>query len=409
MRLIFLNRFFWPDRSATSQMLSDIAFALARDGAALGRDIVVITSRLDFEDPENRLPPSETRDGVRIVRVWTSRFGRYNLLGRAIDYLTFYLSAALALWRAARRGDIVVAKTDPPMLSVLATPIARLRGATPVNWLQDIYPEIGHALGVKLGPLEAPLRALRNWSLKTAKANVVLGERMAERVAGLTRGKATTVTIPNWADGKLVHPVQRETNTLRRAWALETNFVVAYSGNLGRAHDRATMLDAIAILEAAGGDSIRWLFIGGGKQLRELKAETETRQLRSVLFQAYQPREVLAESLSAADVHLVTLRPDLEGLIVPSKIYGILAAGRPAIFIGDKDGEIGRLLDRADCGVTVAEGDAKALAATILAWSQAPQTVADMGQKARALFTSTYDLPFAVQRWKALMLDVARR
>jgi glycosyltransferase involved in cell wall biosynthesis len=143
--------------------------------------------------------------------------------------------------------------------------------------------------------------------------------------------------------------------------------------------------------------------------LRELKAETEARQLRSVLFQAYQPREVLAESLSAADVHLVTLRPDLEGLIVPSKIYGILAAGRPAIFIGDKDGEIGRLLDRADCGVTVAEGDAKALAATILAWSQAPQRAADMGQKARALFTSSYDLPFAVQRWKALMLDVARR
>jgi colanic acid biosynthesis glycosyl transferase WcaI len=409
VRLIFLNRFFWPDRSATSQMLSDIAFALAADSAALGRDVVVITSRLDFEDPENRLAPAETHDGVRIVRVWTSRFGRYNLLGRAVDYVTFYLSAALALWRTARRGDIVVAKTDPPMLSVLATPIARLRGARPVNWLQDIYPEIAHALGVRLGPLEAPLRWLRNWSLKTAAANVVLGAVMDERVAALTRGKATTVTIPNWADGTHVHPVARDANTLRRAWALETHFVVAYSGNLGRAHDRATMLDAIAILEAAGDATIRWLFIGGGKQLRELKAETEARQLRSVLFQSYQPREVLAESLSAADVHLVTLRPDLEGLIVPSKIYGILAAGRPAIFIGAKDGEIGRLLDRAGCGVTVAEGDAKSLAATVLAWSQSPAVVDDMGNKAHALFASTYDLPFAVARWKALIADVARR
>lgn len=390
-------------------MLSDIAFALASDGAAPVRDIVVITSRLDFEDPENLLPPSDTHDGVRILRVWTSRFGRYNLLGRAIDYLTFYLSAAVALWRTARRGDIVVAKTDPPMLSVLTTPIARLRGARPVNWLQDIYPEIAHALGVKIGPLQAPLRALRNWSLKTAKVNVVLGERMAERVAALTRGRASTITIPNWADGRHVHPVAPDANTLRRAWALENRFVVAYSGNLGRAHDRSTMLDAIAILEAAGGDTIRWLFIGGGKQLRELKAEAEARQLRSVLFQSYQPREVLAQSLSAADVHLVTLRPDLEGLIVPSKIYGILAAGRPAIFIGDRDGEIGRLLDRAGCGVTVAEGDAKALAATISDWCQSPQRVADMGRKAHALFTSTYDLPFAVARWRNLVAQVAGR
>ena len=261
-------------------------------------------------------------------------------------------------------------------------------------------------LGVKLGPLLIPLRALRNWSISTAAANVVLGERMRERVADLTRARAVAVEIPNWADGRLVHPVASADNTLRRAWGLQNAFVVAYSGNLGRAHDRATMLDAIARVEAAGIADIRWLFIGGGKELSELKADAETRRLASVLFRPYQPREILGESLSVADVHLVTLRPALEGLIVPSKIYGILAAGRPAIFIGDGDGEIARLLARGRCGTVVAEGDAEGLARQIIALSQDPATAAAMGDRARALFDATYDLPFAVRRWEDLIAAI---
>ncbi len=143
MALIFLNRYFYPDHSATSQLLSDLAFALASEG----QTVTIITSRLSYDDPGLSLPPQETIRGVHINRIWTTRFGRTNLVGRAIDYLTFYGAAAWRLGRLARSGDVIIAKTDPPMLSVIAAPIARWRGAKLVNWLQDLFPEVAEAVG----------------------------------------------------------------------------------------------------------------------------------------------------------------------------------------------------------------------------------------------------------------------
>ena len=132
-------------------------------------------------------PSAESIDGVRVIRVWTSRFGRANLIGRAVDYLTFYLSAGVAVMLAARRGDIVIAKTDPPMLSVIAHPMCRLRGALLVNWLQDLFPEVAEAVGggggSRLSRFCIAVSTLRNRSLKGAAMNVAIGEGMAERCA----------------------------------------------------------------------------------------------------------------------------------------------------------------------------------------------------------------------------------
>ena len=136
MRVIFVNRFFHPDHSATSQLLSDLAFALAEAGLAVS----VIASRQLYDDAARRLPARETVAGVCVRRVPSSRVGRRHLVGRALDYLSFYVSAAWCLWRCVRPGDVVIAKTDPPMLSALAVPIARRNGAHAVNWLQDIFP-----------------------------------------------------------------------------------------------------------------------------------------------------------------------------------------------------------------------------------------------------------------------------
>jgi colanic acid biosynthesis glycosyl transferase WcaI len=415
MPLIFLNRFFHPDHSATSQMLSDLAFALAQRGESVS----VITSRQRYDAPEVRLPARETVGGVDVHRVWTSRFGRRKLLGRAVDYLTFYAAAAWALWRLAGAGDIIIAKTDPPMLSVLAAPLARLRGAQLVNWLQDIFPEVAEAVGVGGGPVSRAayrlMRALRTRSLHRASLNVALGGRMAERLAAFGVAAHRQRIIPNWADGALVGPLEPAANALRREWGLENAFVVGYSGNLGRAHEFATLLDAIERLERAqtAADSrqlpkVVWLFIGGGALTDAFHAEVRRRGLASVAFRPYQPRDRLGESLSAADVHLVSLRPELEGLIVPSKIYGILAAGRPALFIGDDDGEIARLLARHGCGLTVAAGDGAALARSVLKLALNPALSRRMGLRARRAFEAEFDKDAAIARWTRLLAELSR-
>jgi hypothetical protein len=136
--IIFVNRFFFPDHSATSQLLSDLCFFLAGKGF----QVHVVTSRQLYEDPEAELDTEEEVNGVKVHRVWTSRFGRTNLLLRAVDYLTFYLSAGYQLLLLVSRGNVIVAKTDPPLISVVAWLVARLKGAALINWLQDLYPEV---------------------------------------------------------------------------------------------------------------------------------------------------------------------------------------------------------------------------------------------------------------------------
>ncbi len=144
-RLIFVNRFFFPDHSATSQILSDLAFDLS----SAGRDVHVIASRQIYDDPKASLPKHETISGVQVHRVASTRFGRAALAGRAVDYVSFYRSVQRVLGEIARRGDVIVVKTDPPLTSVVAMGAARRGGARLVNWLQDLYPEIA-AIGQAL-------------------------------------------------------------------------------------------------------------------------------------------------------------------------------------------------------------------------------------------------------------------
>ena len=415
VQLIFLNRFFYPDQSATSQMLTDLAFGLARRGW----QVVVITSRQRYDAPLEPLLARESVAGVRIVRIWTSSFGRANLFGRLLDYLTFYLSASVNLWRRSRRHDVVIAKTDPPMLSIIAAPICRLRGARLVNWLQDIFPETAQSLGVGGALARFPytlLRTLRNRSLRAATANVVLGERMSDHLLALGVPHPKIQVIANWADGVVVVPIAHSDNRLRSAWGLGGAFVVAYSGNLGRAHEIETLLQAMIEVEqmarAANSPSanlaqkVRWLFIGSGAQFGSLQDLVARHALRSVRFEPYQNREDLALSLSAGDVHLVSLLPQLEGLIVPSKFYGICAAGRPTLFIGAQDGEIALLIGQYGCGRRVEPGAGARLAATVMELAGKRDLCELMGRRARAAFDADFDRTRAITRWDALLRGV---
>jgi glycosyltransferase involved in cell wall biosynthesis len=239
---------------------------------------------------------------------------------------------------------------------------------------------------------------------------------MAEhlKVEGIAREKIRI--IPNWSDGTLIVPSAAAQNELRRSWALNDRFVVGYAGNLGRAHDIATIIDAMTLLHEQAINSfeddvarrINFVFVGGGAQLARLEREALQRRLTNVQFHPYQPRERLAETLGVADVHLVSLNPKLEGLIVPSKFYGIAAAGRPTLFIGAADGEIARLIDETGCGFTVAPGDGKALVDRILQLAGDPELCASLGSRARAAFDERWDKRFAVEQWGEVLNAAVR-
>jgi len=371
-RILFVNRFFHPDHSATSQMLSDLSFHLA----ARGWQVEVVTSRQRYDDAAATLPPREKVNGVAVRRVWSTRFGRGFLPGRAVDYATFYSSAFFALLHRAGRDTTIVALTDPPLISVVAAVAAMLRRATLVNWTQDLFPEVAEALGMRALKV---LRRVRDWSLHRAKANVALGDLMAAR---LPNG----AVIHNWADASL-HPVDLP----------HARFVVGYSGNLGRAHDARTMLAAMRALR--DDDGIEFVITGGGAQLNELRAG----QLPNLRFAGYAPRERLSESLSSADAHLVTLLPSLEGLIVPSKFYGILAVARPVLFVGARDGELARIIRAHGCGYVIEPGDGEELSRRIRELAGDRDRARAIGLRGRRLYEEKFAPDIAFAAWERVL------
>jgi glycosyltransferase involved in cell wall biosynthesis len=399
-RIIFVNRYFPPDHSATSQLLGDLAFHLVESG----REVSVVTSRQRYDEPHASLPAWEILAGVHVHRVAATRFGRSQSFGRGFDYLSFWASVGRAVRAVSRPGDILVAKTDPPLLCVAAMRAARQQGLHLVNWLQDLYPEVGARLGVPLlgGPLGAGLTRLRDETLHAAVANVAVSDHMAQTVRGRGVIADRVHVIPNWCDDEAVQPLASHDNPLRRAWGLEDRFVVGYSGNLGRAHEFETILAAAERLRHD--HRIVFLFIGGGGRIEDLRHRIAERGLeRQFKFVPYQDREVLKYSLTLPDLHWLSLLPELEGLIFPSKLYGIAAAGRPFIAVTAGDGEIADLTRQYECGIVVEPADAAGLAELLTRLSKDAGPLAAMGSRARRMLDKNFTRRCAFQRWRAVL------
>jgi len=402
-RLVFVNRYFFPDQSATSRMLTDLAFRLAERGVS----VAVVTSRQLYENPRAALPPYEVANGVTVYRVSTAVQGRARLVGRALDYLSFHVAAARALLKLLRRGDVVVAKTDPPLISIVVSHAARWRGAVLVNWLQDLFPEVASVLTPNLIPkrIERQLAAARDRSLRRAAMNVVLGEGMRDRVLSAGVDAARVQIVPNWSDTMSVIPQPTAASATRRRLALDGRFVIGYSGNLGRAHEFETLIGAARLLRTDA--RFAFLITGGGAKAEAVRNSVQSLGLDSFFFQSYQPAELLSDSLAAADAHFVSLLPALEGLIVPSKLYGILAAGRPVVFVGDPASDLAKLVREQRCGVAVAVGDSEALAAELRALRDHPGRLESMGTRARELALARFTKEHAVADWLALLDIIA--
>jgi len=398
-KIVFVNRYFHPDESATSQLLSELAFELA----AVGFDVHVVCSRQLYANAAAALAAHEIVCGVAVHRLGGTRFGRRHWVGRALDYLSFYGFCAVALGRILERGDVAVAKTDPPLISVLVAAIARRRRALLVNWLQDVFPEVASELGANPlpGALDRVLCRWRDASLRSARVNVVLGHRMREYLE--SRGVATERirVIENWAVGQASEPTRADDSRLRRRLGLQAKFIVGYSGNLGRAHEYRIFFEAALAL--AADPKVEFLFVGGGTHREALEHLVRGRDLPNVRFLPYQSLDELPDSLAAANAHLVSLRPALEGLIVPSKFYGILAAGRPVVFVGDVDGELGRVIRESGCGVVIPSGATGELVAAIERLRDDPRLCESMGRAARVLLGARFDAAHARARWITLL------
>jgi glycosyltransferase involved in cell wall biosynthesis len=328
--------------------------------------------------------------GVEIVRAVGTTFNRRRFAGRALNYLTYFASACAAALRV-RQVEVAVGFSDPPIIGFAALAAARRSGGRFVLVCQDLFPEVTVLLEDFHSRLVDRVLFWLNRSLmRRADRIVVVGEAMKARVLatrGIDPGKITV--IHNWCDRTQIVAAAR-TNAVSQQLALEHGFVVMHSGNMGFAQDLDTLLDAAALLR--DDTDVMVAIVGTGPRRAALEARVMNERLTNVRLLPYQPEERLSETLASADVHVVSMKRGLEGCLVPSKLYGVLAAGRAYVAAVGSSTEVAAIANATRSGIVVPPGDAPALAAAIRRLRRDPTLTQQLARAALAA-AGSYDRP----------------
>ena len=404
MHICFFNRSYWPDQAATGQLLTELAEDLV---ARHGCDVTVVAGRALHArgDYGRGIAPvvRERRNGVTILRANGSRFRPRRFAGRAANYLTYFTSATLAGLHVSK-PDVVVSLTDPPIVGLAALWTARRTGARFVYVCEDIFPEVAALLeDFHNETVNRTLDRINRRLLREADAVVALGDRMRRRlVEEKGADPARVEVIHNWADCEAILPCPKD-NAFAREHGLVDRFVVMHSGNIGLSQNLDTVIEAAGRLRAI--EPILVVIVGDGAKREALEARARELALGNVRFFPYQPKALLHESFAAADAFIVSLKAGIEGYIVPSKLYGILAAGRPFIAAVDPSCEAAAIARDYGCGLLAEPGNPASLAAAIQTMYEDPATTRTMAQRARTAALQ-FDRRAAVQAYYDLFARV---
>lgn len=401
MRVLMLNQVFHPDVAATAQHAHDLGKHLV----AHGHEVTVIASRSLYGEKGATLPRRETVDGIEVYRVGRSFFGKASIAARALDFGYFYLAATLRAL-SLRRHDVAITFTTPPFIALVGWLLRLVRGTRWVYWVMDLYPDVPIVLGL-MRERSLPARffeRLNRFCLRRADRSVVLGRCMRQRVLGKGVPERCLELIGVWSDAEELAPPPRNENPYRREWDLGDRFVVMYSGNFGISHDVETMLGAAERLKDDG--RIRFAFVGGGKKKAVVERFVAERGLGNCVTAPYQPRDRLGASLSCADLHLASLLEGAEGVMVPCKLFGIMAAGRPCAFVGHESSEVARVLSEHDAGFVVRQGDVDRLVEIIDDLAANREKAQRLGENARRALGAAYDRSRACEAWRVLLEEV---
>ena len=384
MRILLLNQFFWPDSAATSQLLTDLARGLAERG----HEVHAICA-----EPGYALQDETNRPQAQIHRIPSVRFVR-GPLGRVASYASFLMGS---VWRGLQMShpDIVITLTTPPLLSLVGNLIKMFRGSKHFIWEMDVYPDVAVDLQYVPagGVFDRAVGSLADFSRRRSDGILALGVCMRNRL--LKRGLPDTkiVVAENWADSSVISPA---------SWPEpDAPLTILYSGNLGLAHDVDTITQAITTLK--DDRRFQFVFAGGGARRKPLEALCSELQVRSVEFRSYSSKTTLGESLGSGHIGLITQQTACLGSVVPSKVYGLLAAGRPVLFIGPEESTVAQIIKRFDCGWHVNCGDTASLLELLRTLSDNKTVIEQAGHRARQAFLQYYDLRHGVSRICALI------
>jgi glycosyltransferase involved in cell wall biosynthesis len=354
--VLAISQVYPPDPTSLGQHMADAASAVAQRG----HHVTVLTANRGYEDPTLRYPSQEFAGGVTVRRLPLSSFGKHSIFARLAGGLSFL--AQILIRGALERGvDTILVSTSPPMAGLAGVLLARWKGARLVYWVMDVNPDQAVALGMaSRGGLAARgYEWMNRVVLRRADDIVVLDRFMERRILDKFDVRDRLHVIAPWAHEDHITPQPRAENRFRDAHGLRDKFVVMYSGNHAISSPLRTIIDAALALQ--DDPHIVFVFVGGGTGKREVEAAGA----RNIVSLPYEPLDALSYSLGAADLHVVTMRDDMVGIVHPCKVYGALAAARPVLFVGPRDSHLADLIDSGSLGWHIAHGDVAGAEAAI--------------------------------------------
>ncbi len=379
---LLLSQVYPPDPASVGQHMADAAVELARRG----HRVVVLTADRGYDDPSVRYPTREVREGVEVHRLPWCSFGKRSMALRLLGGISYVVQTGLRGLLVARLGTVVVS-TAPPMAGLAALALSVLRGARLKYWVMDLNPDQLVALGI-IASSSLTARAFDglNRLVLTRSADVIVLDRfMAERVNRKLDVSAKLTVLPPWPVSGALEPVAPSDNPFRREHGLDGKLVVMYSGNHSPSNPLTTLLRAAE--RVADDPRLIFLFIGGGVGKRDVEGSSSP-NIRSL---PYQSLDRIKYSLSAADVHLVTMGDAMVGVIHPSKVYGALAVSRPVIYLGPEPSHISDIVGHHGVGWRIGHGDVDGAERLFRSLpSIPPAELVEMGRRARLVVSSRY-------------------
>lgn len=408
-RILVLSQVYVPDPTAVGQYLADAAEALA----ARGHDVRVITSARGFDDPSQKYPLRETLGGVEVVRMPFSSFGKKSIAHRLLGMVVF-LTQALARGLFTPRLGAILVSTSPPLASFAAVVIGALRGVPITYWAMDLNPDQMIQLGrIKETSLAARVFDFFNRLILRRAAHVVALDRfMGDRLCRKHDVSDKLTVMPPWPHAEHDGAVPHDENPFRREHGVDGKFVVMYSGNHALTNPIETILDAAVRMQDR--DGLVFMFIGGGVRKKSVEETIAKHSPTNVISLPYQPLETIRYSLSAADVHLVTLGDAVVGCVHPCKVYGALALSRPILYAGPKPSHVTDLLFEDDpaqrIGWSIEHGDVDgAIRAIDEIRALPPAELAAMGDRAAALVHDRFDTQQMIDHFCDVVEGTMRR
>lgn len=402
-KIAFLNRSYWPDAEATGQLLSDLTTELA---SRWDVSVVVGQPNRNPEQVSFQRLGVERRDGVSIHRLGHLQMPKRFPAGRMLNLLSFSRNAARHLKRQGQVPDLVVAETDPFLLPIVAARYARRSGCKFIAYLQDIYPDIAVALGkAKEGFIVDRIRSSLLKAYQQADRVVVLDEDMRRRLASWGVAREKLVVVPNWVDTSKLVPI-KQNNPFRQSHSLCSRFVVMHSGNMGLSQRLSVLLEAL--LQPNVDPTVVGVLVGDGADRPSLTQWVKRRAAEErVRFFDYQPRVSLSVSLSAADLHVISMDAAITGCLAPSKLYGILASATPILAIVPPESEVWRLVVAERLGWVAPPDDVNAIARAIEEARIADAVQRrEMGDRGRRIAIERFDAKSCIQQFENVLRDV---